>query len=134
MCARRSFLPSSRTSSPLPLVHLAVACGVAGDPYDAALVTSSDIPINETAARNWWFTCLGCFIIAPILYIIWAYCDHRGWLFTVKNAVPSVATSWMPSWLFGSSGGGSSSGGGYSASYKAVGASSTPISSAYGSA
>ena len=55
----------------------------------------------------------------------------------VKYAVPPVLTSWMPSWLFSSGGGGSSSGGSYSASYKAVGTaggSSTPISSAYGSA
>jgi len=115
-----------------------LACGVAGDPYDAAIVEAipGAFPVSATPARNWWFTCLGTFIIAPVIYIIYAFMDYKGYCDRVKYAIPSVATSWIPSWLYSSGGGSSSSGGSYSASYKAVGTagSSTPISSAYGSA
>ena len=114
-----------------------LGCGVLGNPFDINLLSESDIPTNFTPTRNWWFTCLGTFLMAPIIYIIYSYMDYKGYCDRVKYAIPSVATSWMPSWLFSSGGGGSSSGGSYSASYKAVGTaggSSTPISSAYGSA
>ena len=114
-----------------------LGCGVAGDPYDLVDIRASDIPISTTSTRNWWFTCLGAFLIAPVIYVIYAFMDYKGYCDRVKYAVPSVATSWMPHWLFSSGGGGSSSAGSYSASYKAVGTaggSSTPISSAYGSA
>ena len=112
-----------------------LGCGVPGDPFDLGLLTQSDIPIEFTPTRNWWFTCLGTFLMAPIIYIIYSFMDYKGYCDRVKYAIPSVATSWIPSWLY-SSGGSSSSGGSYSASYKAVGTagSSTPISSAYGSA
>jgi hypothetical protein len=113
-----------------------LGCGVPGDPYDAAIVEKIPGAINiDTPTRNWWFTCLGTFIIAPVIYIIYSYMDYKGYCDRVKYAIPSAATSWIPSWLY-SSGGGSSSSGGFSSSYKAVGTagSSTPISSAYGSA
>ena len=110
---------------------------MAGDPYDIVDITAADIPINATSTRNWWFVCLGFFILAPFVYVLYAYAEYRGYLDSCKRATPSFMTSWMPHWLFGGSGGGGGGGSsaGYSASYKAVGAaSSTPISSAYGSA
>jgi hypothetical protein len=115
-----------------------LACGVLGDPYDARIVKSiGAVTWRDFPSPNFGFVCLGAFLIAPVIYLIYAFMDYKGYCDRVKYSIPPAATSWIPSWVFSSGGGGgSSSSGGYASSYKAVGTagSSTPISSAYGSA
>jgi hypothetical protein len=110
------------------------ACGSAGDPFAGALVGQSDIPISHTPTRNFWFSMLGLFIVAPVAYYILSFLDNKGYLDFIKARLPALP-AWVP-WI---GGGGSSSGGGgsacYSSSYKSVGSpAATSSGGAYGSA
>ena len=99
------------------------ACGSAGDPFT---------PQADTPGRNFGFTMLGLFVVAPVIYYGMNFLDNKGYLDYLKARLPTLP-AWVP-WI---GGGGSGGGGGasYSSSYKSVGSpAATSSGGAYGSA
>jgi len=76
----------------------AAACGVTGDPFVDC--SGGKCYFGKDMAGLFFGTVL---LIVPFCYVVWKYCDYRGWLEPVKRFIPDVSP-YLPDWLSGRGG------------------------------